>query len=497
MQSRSACYHRPVDDLVRRVTQFARRFGLFERGEVVVVGVSGGPDSICLLHILRAIAPEWDLALHVAHLNHRLRGEEADVDARFVEELARAWQLPYTGDSADVAAQATQSGLSLEEAARVARYRFLANSARSAGASAIAVGHNASDQAETVLMHFLRGSGIAGLTGMLPRTGLSIGGNGGDANAPPLSLIRPLLEVERPDILAYCSQHGLQPRFDRSNEDTTLFRNRLRHELMPVLRTYNPAIESVLGRTARVLAGDHEVLEADLAAAWDRVALSQENGAVSFELAAWRALPLGLQRATVREAIRRLRRVLRDIQSEQVERAVWTGREGQAGQSATLAANLALHVGYSSLRIAEEGSSERVASPSVRSAVPLEVPGTTHLDSGWRVSVRGLSRSELPPRLAVAGDPWIAYLDADALCRDLSLRPRRHGDSFRPHGMGGHRVTLHEFMINAKVPRAARSDWPLLVDGAGIAWVCGLRLDERAAIRHSTAQALRIGFEWP
>ncbi len=161
-----------MDDLLARVRQYAQRNRLFSPGETVVVGVSGGPDSLCLLHLLRRLAPELRLWLHVAHLHHGLRGAEADADAAFVAELADCWGLPCTVGRADVAALAREAGLSLEEAARQARYRFLAEVADAGGAATLAVGHNADDQAETVLMHFLRGSGAAGLRGMLPRTPL-------------------------------------------------------------------------------------------------------------------------------------------------------------------------------------------------------------------------------------------------------------------------------------------------------------------------------------
>ena len=237
---------------------YAQRYRLFNPGETVVVGVSGGPDSLCLLHLLRRLAPELRLWLHVAHLHHGLRGAEADADAAFVAELADCWGLPCTVGRIDVAALAREAGLSLEEAARQARYRFLAEVAEAGGASTLSVGHNADDQAETVLMHFLRGSGAAGLRGMLPRTPLddyrlfpAEDGDLGDslslsgprvAVSPRLHLVRPLLAIPRTDIESYCAEYRLAPRFDRSNEDTTFFRNRLRHELLPILAAVAPSL---------------------------------------------------------------------------------------------------------------------------------------------------------------------------------------------------------------------------------------------------------------
>ena len=251
-------------NLLSQVRKTIEEHDLLVAGESVVVGVSGGPDSLCLLHLLRHLSRAYDLTLHVAHLDHGIRGEESRVDAQFVADLARQWELPATVERADVPRLAEEEGLAIEEAARRARYRFLARVAGQVGASRIAVGHNADDQAETVLMHFLRGSGLAGLRGILPLSPLGelrLGQSERDSPlAAELRLIRPLLEVPRSAIEAYCRDQELSPRFDRSNLDTTYYRNRLRHKLLPVLETYNPNVREVLRRTAQVMAADHELL---------------------------------------------------------------------------------------------------------------------------------------------------------------------------------------------------------------------------------------------
>ncbi len=489
-------------DLLPRVDAYVRQRGLFTAGETVVAGVSGGPDSVCLLHLLTRLAGRMPgLRLHAAHLNHQLRGAEADADAAFVADLAARWGVPYTVGRADVAALAERAGLSLEEAARQARYAFLADVARTAGAGVIATGHNADDQAETVLMHLLRGSGVAGLRGMLPVTGLSEYRLAGYADLAqsghPLRLVRPLLEIPRADILAYCEHEGLAFRFDRSNEDTTFYRNRLRHELLPVLETYNPAIRIVLARTAEVLAGDYEVLAAELARAWARVTRPAAPGEVQFDRPAWVSLPVGLQRALVREAVHRLRSHLRNINWEHIERAVRMGREGRPGQAATLAAGLELQVGADWLRIAAEGTLPAAGAglPQIAGPVALAAPGVTPLGGGWQVTVAGLARAELPGDYSENTDPWAAWLDADAVGPAPALRPREPGDRLQPQGMAGHSVRLNELMINLKAPRSARAGWPVLVGRSGIAWACGLRVDERAAIGPQTAAAWHVTFE--
>ncbi|MFN2168917.1 MAG: tRNA lysidine(34) synthetase TilS, partial [Anaerolineae bacterium] len=460
---------------------YALRHDLLPAGETIVVAVSGGPDSLALLHLLVRLSQELGLRLHVAHLNHGMRGAAADEDARFVVHLSERWGLPCTVGCADVRSEAKKS--SLEEAARLARYRFLAETADAIGSAIIAVGHTSDDQAETVLMHLLRGSGVVGLRGMLPRTALTDYRLSLASGPRSQLLVRPLLGIPRGEIERYCAEAGLQPRFDRSNEDLTFHRNRIRHELLPMLESYNPAIRRVLVHTAGVMAGDAETLQAVLDNTWRDLARPEISGEIRIDLAGWRALGLGLQRAMLRQAIYRLRRDLRDINWEHVERAVWLAREGTTGQSATLAGGLALTIDYCDLRIgpeqpgAGEGAKRDVL--SIGEELLLAAPGETILPGGWRAIVEP---SESRPA-AGAARSWESWLDAEWVGSHLLLRPRRPGDRFQPQGMGGHSVKLNAFMIDRKVPRSVREGWPLLEGRNGLAWVCGLRVDERAAVR--------------
>jgi tRNA(Ile)-lysidine synthase len=498
--------------LVDRVAAYILRNDLLHPGDSVVVGVSGGADSLCLFHLLLQLAPHMQLHLHAAHLNHALRGAESDADAAFVGSLAGVWDVPHTIDRVNVRALADEHHLSLEEAARQARYAFLAGVAQRIGATLIAVGHHADDQAETVLMHFLRGSGVAGLRGMLPRMALSdyraLSERAGGVGAE-LLLVRPLLGVRRAEIETYCSVAGLEPRIDRSNADTTFHRNRLRHELLPLLRQVNPAIDEVLVHTASVMAGDFEVLSQATQDALRRVEVgaasvpAQTVDEVRFGRAEWRMLPIGLQRATVRAAVGRLRRTLRNINWEHIDGAVRIGREGETGDSATIAAGLALTVNYDVLRIGPEDALAPGPGPRVDGWLPLRTPGDPRLEAGaltpigrgWQVRIEQVSGAEVAPAYAANADPWTAYLDAGAVGAQLALRPRRPGDRFQPLGLGGHSARVNEFMINVKVPAADRAGWPLLVGSAGIAWLCGLRVDARAAIGPATQSVWRVRFE--
>lgn len=489
-----------MSDLRARIARYTIRHNLLQPGQSVVVGVSGGADSVCLLHLLAALSAEWQLRLTVAHLHHGLRGADADADALFVAELARSWELPCVVEQINVAALARENRLSVEEAARQARYAFLARVAAGQSAGRIAVAHHADDQAETVLMHFLRGSGVAGLRGMLPLMPLSdyrgLASESAGEDAP--CLIRPLLGITRAEIEAYCAENGLVWRTDASNADTRHYRNRLRHELLPILREYNPRIDEVLTRTAEVMAGDAEVLETLAEDEFAELAILSLPDVVAFEQERLSQLPIGLQRSLIRMAVHQLRQNLRDIGLARVERAVEVARFGADGDAATIAAGLELRVDRGLAQIGPEGALPRPLHaqirPHVNAPVALPAPGVLALDGGWQVETTPLERAELPADWEQNPDPWTAYLDADAVGDELTLRPRRPGDRFRPHGLGGHSARVNEFMINEKLPAGERADWPLLAGKGGIAWVCGLRIDETAAVTPSTQRIWRVRF---
>jgi tRNA(Ile)-lysidine synthase len=547
-----------------QVRQFAGRYGLPRPGDRVVVGVSGGPDSLCLLHCLCRLKKEFDLAMYVAHLHHGLRGEEAAADAEFVRELAGDWGLPCVVESVDVPALAAEHRLAVEEAARRARYGFLSRVAKSAGAGTIAVGHNADDQAETVLMHFIRGSGLAGLRGMLPVTALgdyrlleSVSNRPADPladsehPATALRLIRPLLDVTRADIASYCDFYALEPRFDRSNLDTTYFRNWLRHELLPMMARHNPNVEEVIRRSARVIADEQALLRSLLEEVWPQIVLdeppasaqtfSQEtsgeregvsfgalgvrvgrpaylhpdagrssptypphseeigSGRITFDLAAWRALPTALQRSTLREAIHRLRRSLRNINFVHVENALVVARDGTTGDQATLPRGLMLKVGYDRITLADTGVSDPLPHwpllPAGTRCLSIVVPGRTGIaGSRWVLETEIVERERLREGWEENSEPWQAYLDADQLGTSLCLRTRQPGDRFQPLGLRGHSTKLADFFTNHKVPRPTRDRLPLLVSEGAIAWVCGWRVDERARASSHTSRVLVARF---
>jgi tRNA(Ile)-lysidine synthase len=318
------------------------------------------------------------------------------------------------------------------------------------------------------------------------------------SNPQSLTLIRPLLAIPRIDIEAYCARHNLQPRFDRSNLDTTYFRNRLRHELIPYLETYNVNIREVVRRSASVVAADYELLREQLEMTWVQVVRTESDHAVTFDLAAWRVLPLALRRSTIREAIHRLRRVLRNIDFAHVENAVEILAHGETGAQATLPRGLMLTIGYGTFTVADAGFRDRPDFPLLLTEYPVSVrvPGRTGLpESAWVLTVELSPRSKVSDEDLAAAGGWEIYLDATAVGPSPILRLRRPGDRFQPLGMEGRSKRLNEFMINEKIPAAWRDRIPLLVNEDGqIVWVCGWRPDERARVTTATQRVACLRF---
>lgn len=492
--------------VTRQVAEFCQKNALIESGDRIIVGVSGGPDSLCLLHLLVNLRAEFDLTLSVAHLNHQLRGRDAQADADFVTEIATGWQLPVRVEACDVGTLASHRKQSIEEAARQIRYAFLWRAAIEVGARKIAVGHNADDQVETILMHFLRGSGLAGLRGMLPqieiaRLRLNRADIPDQLTASSPTIIRPLLEISRQEIENYCQENRLSPRRDYTNEDTTYYRNRLRHELIPYLETYNPKFRQVLQNSARVVTADTEILNEHLEKAWRSVISQESLKKIEIDLHKWLDLPLAMKRSTLRRAVHSLRRSLRDLNFEHVETAIGIIETGSTGAKATLPQGLLLTISYDTIIIAPEeiaSSLSQVNLPHLATgeALPLRLPGETSLPhTNWQIKANLLFQADVRQEQLRATGRWEAYLDADVVGDNPMLRPRQPGDTFCPLGMNGHRKKVNEFMINEKIPVNQRDQIPLLVANQHVLWICGYRPDERARVVPTTGRIVHLKFE--
>jgi tRNA(Ile)-lysidine synthase len=456
--------------LLRQVRQTIADHRMIERGQTVLVAVSGGADSMVLLHLLWQLCDPLALRLSVAHLNHQMRPEALE-DARFVEAAACRLGLHCVSGTADVPAYRRQHKLSPEEAARQVRYAFLRSTATQLEADRIAVGHTADDQAETLLFRLLRGSGLRGLSGMPPVRG---------------AIVRPLIRASRAEILSYAWTHQVRFRDDPSNAQRRYTRNRIRLDLLPALQAqYNTRLTSTLCRTAQLLADDEAALQAT--ARQHFLAARQpasEPGVLSVRVAALAHLPLALQRLVVREALREVLGSLQDINVKHIAAILALLRTGTGSKRLRLPHGLVAERRYAELLV-----HRHAPLPSVDVEVPLPVPGTCHIEPLGVTVI-----SERLPRDALEG-PWprgdVAWLDADTVGRDVRVRTRRAGDRLQPLG-SAHAKKLKDFLIDAKVPQAVRDRLPLVVSGGAIAWVVGLRLAEWAKVTPATRAILRL-----
>ncbi|MCB8944102.1 MAG: tRNA lysidine(34) synthetase TilS [Ardenticatenaceae bacterium] len=447
----------------------------------LIVGVSGGADSLALFHVLQSIYPPDQLI--VAHVDHQLRPSSAH-EAQFVQETAVAWHISCHIETVDVVKLAETQKLSLEEAGRLARYRCFAQLAAKQGAFTVVVAHHADDQAETVLMHLLRGSGLAGLRGMLPTAPLP--------EAENCWLIRPFLHTTRADIETYCQEHHLQPIHDESNEDIRFVRNRIRHQLLPTLAAYNPQIQTRLQQLAAITAADYELVDAAGREGWTAVWHTQSPNMIQLKLAEWLALPLSVRRQTLRQAVLALRPLLRDIGFQTVEQAREIIEKGYTGAQSSLPGDLTLIVGYHTITIMADASALPTDWPQLAndSLLTLPIPGQVNLAHEWRLtasSVDGMSQEQ------VVGneDVWTVYVDVGA-ATELRVRGRLPGERIRPLGMKGQTVKLKDLMINRKMPAYLRARWPLVVHGEEVVWVVGHHLDERVQIKTETQRIVKI-----
>ena len=470
------------------------QFNLQERCDLgisskILLGVSGGPDSLCLLHLL------WKLGMPVvvAHLDHQLRPESAE-DAGFVAHFAAELGLPFSLGREDVQALADRGSISIEEAARTARYSFLFAEAERLGAEAVAVAHTADDQIETVLMHLLRGAGLAGLRGMSYRSLPTQWNN-------RIPLVRPLLGSWRSQVMAYLEANHLVPLQDSSNQDVRFFRNAIRHQVLPFLEQGQPRLRERLWQMTKTLRDDYTIVEGVIEQAVQESLIHQGDGYLAFNLQKFRAQPTGVQRGLVRWSINHIRPGLRDIDFLVVEHAITFASAPPRSHQSDLAGGLKIFLEQEYLWIAAweanlpPGSFLGNLWPSTPtdSQQTLAIPGKIACGQGWQLSAEREMDGEKARRQAWEnGDPYTAWLDADVAEVPFTIRTRLPGDRMKPLGMNGLSIKISDLMINNRLPRRARQGWPLVIAGNEIAWIPGFRLAHPFRVTGATGAGIKL-----
>lgn len=450
----------------------------------LVVAVSGGPDSLALLYALHRAAPNMGMSLHGAHLNHSLRGDASDVDAGFVADTFRSLSIPLTSEKIDVASYRQEHRLSLEEAARRVRLDFLARVMAKQAAGAVAVGHTHDDQAETVLQHLIRGSGLTGLRGMQPTATLQIADTS-------VTLVRPMLDITRAETEEFCRAIGVEPRVDESNQSHEMTRNRVRLELLPIMERINPSVKDALVRLSRSVALDLALIEREVSEAAGSVVHHNADGA-TIERAAFSRLDLSIQRHLLRRTVGAVQSGTGDLTERHVN-AMLKLMPGPAGKSVDLPGGVHFAVSYDEAYVRLEQPDGYIA-VDMGVETPLRIPGETVAGS-WRVTATveetGSTSGAQYARDPIPGGELVEHFDAESLSGPVTVRNRRPGDTFQALGMKGTKK-LQDFMVDLRIPRDRRDGIPLVVSDQGIAWVAGVRIAEWARVRENTRQLLRI-----
>jgi tRNA(Ile)-lysidine synthase len=461
------------------VLTFIQSHKLLARGDRVLVAVSGGPDSVALLHILCELRQEFALHLEVAHLQHGIRGEEAKEDARFVRELAQRLSLPAHIKEVDIPRMRSEAGKgNIEALARRERYRFFADVARQRRLNKIATAHTRDDQAETVLMWLLRGAGRKGLGGMAPRQSINVA----DAESSKgVTIIRPLLDLTKDEILNFLKQKGFDYRLDRSNEDTAYLRNWIRLELMPRLKErIDSRLTTRLAQLAEVLRDEETLLntlaQKELEALEAKTALSRER---------FLRQPKAMQRRVLRLWIEAARGHLRGLDFDHAEALLGLIAAGPPQSRFSIPGGWELIKEYETLRLAKAAP----RSPPVCYSYPLAIEGEIEVREA---GVKILSQRLFNAPSGLPEDHWGAVFDLACLTGPLVVRNFRRGDRFQPFGMAGHRKKVKELFIDHKVPLSVRAVWPILAMGDEILWLPGYARSELGRITPATREFLRL-----
>ncbi|MEN3005806.1 tRNA lysidine(34) synthetase TilS [Dehalobacterium formicoaceticum] len=434
----------------RKILTAIEKYHLIAPGNTLVLAVSGGPDSMALLHILGQIAVEWQLKLHAAHLNHMMRGTQGEEEAAFVAAKAQEMGFPCRVARVDVPRYLQETGLSPEEGARILRYQFLHRAAQETQADGIVTAHHGDDQAETVLLHLLRGTGPEGLAAMSPREG---------------ALIRPMLGIAKEEILAYCREQGIAYCLDPTNQEEIYTRNRIRLGLIPRLKQFNPRIIPSLVKTADILREENDLLQELTRSAGEKIKVLLGPGERGMDFDQMKSFHPAIQRRLIRQMMDDFAGSQGALTFDHTEALLSLA----PGQELFLPGPIYAYREGSTLIFSPE--KRKAPAAPVLAPVELTAPGTTYLPRLARaVTVSLISW----PETGLTPDRETQVFSSDILQETLTIRNRRGGDYFYPRGMRG-KKKIKDFFIDEKIPQSQRATVPLLLAGDQIVWVAGYR----------------------
>ena len=454
---------------------------MFSRGDSVLVAVSGGPDSVALVHVLLALAEEYSLRPAIAHLNHCLRGPDSDRDAEFVVAIARQLGMPIYAERKDVLAFRRNRRLSLEEAGRRVRYQFFDAVSTKYGFNKIALGHHSDDNAEAVLINLLRGSGPLGLSGIAPvREG---------------KIVRPLIHLRRTAIIDYLAEKKIPYVTDASNADPAFMRNKIRHQLIPELQTaYNPKIIDTLNRLGDIIRAEDQWLDGVLEPVLKQCVSLRTDHKISLALPDFNQLPKAAKRRVIRKAILNVKKDLRRITLLHVDAVLHLVEKGRVGGRLNLPDGVLAKRYFGELTILKRNKVKKrqdrvLQTSSTDYQYTISATETLFIkEADVSISLCEIDADSLPDFKAIG--THIAFFDLDRLIFPLLVRNFRPGDRFSPLGVNGTQK-VKKYFINHKIPAAQRKKCPLLLSGGNIIWITGHRIGNTVKVGPQTRRVLK------
>ncbi|MDV5120866.1 MAG: tRNA lysidine(34) synthetase TilS [Candidatus Scalindua sp.] len=481
--------------LQKQVTAVIKEYNLFRANDTVLLGVSGGPDSVALLSLIfdanRVNSIYSDI--FIAHLNHLIRGKESEEDAQFVSDLAKKFKLSIVSERRDIKEIARERKMSLEEAAREERYKFLENAAKRVGANVIAVGHNADDNVETILHRIIRGTGIVGLGGMRPKRKLT--------PFSSINLVRPLLFTWRKDIIAYLKEKNLSYRVDSTNFETDQFRNRIRAELIPLLeKNYNSKIKKSLVKLSETATQNYDLLEAQAKDLFEEVLLNIEGktdeilSEIVLDIHKLKEVPQILQQLIIKEAIIRLKIPLKKLGYKNYKDILSILNYRNAPVSNVVKDYLNVKIEGGKLHLSK--MKYYVEEGPVLNETVIKIPGETKLvETKYivKMDIREIENGFLEG-FKRSRTKYDEAVDFDKISVPLMIRTRRSGDKFWPLGSPGIQK-VKDFFINNKIPMLERDTVPIVTMYDQPIWIVGFRIDDRIRITKETRRLLIMKLE--
>lgn len=442
---------------------------MIEKGDRIVIGLSGGPDSVFLFEMLRQLKDQLEISLYIAHINHGVRGKEARSDQDFVEEMSKKYNIPFYLKEADMNGYAKKHNLSQEEAGREIRYAFFNEILQELGGGKIAVGHNKNDQAETLLMRFFRGTGLDGLKGIEHRVN---------------NIIRPILDISRDEIEAYLKEENIASKIDKTNLETIYNRNKIRLETIPhIEKNYNPNIVETLFRSSSNFKEDGDFLSSYSKDVFLKLS-RKEASKISLNRQELDKEHNSIKSRIIRQAIEEIKGDLNGLSQKHIEDSLSFIEKGQTGRGIDLIDGIRLVLNYDLVEISRDSGLKKD-----KYSYELE-EGLTVIESlNMEIKLEIIDRDNFEENIKY---PYIKYFDYDNINGSLQIRNRRNGDIFKPLGMNGKSKKIKDFFIDEKVPRENRDLVPIIAIGEDILWLVGYRVSEDYKVTEKTKRILKI-----